>query len=671
MDHVTASARTPTRRQFQTTECGVAILGIMLSHFGRHVPLEELRAATGVSRECVSAADMARAARAYGLECKPLRREPEQLAALGFPCVVHLRFIHFVVLEAMDDERVVFNDPSIGRLEMPRAQFHEDFTGIVLRFSPGPDFRPTSPRRGPTGICWTPPVSRAFAWAALLGLAEALMPVAAALLLARGLLEWAAGAALVHLAAGALGGSAWIDMRRGLAAAGTDSLRRRLRALPFGFFLYRLPDPLTHTMYSAESVARLLCLDILPAAVRTVALPAALAAAWSISPRGALVLAVLTVLHLGAMAALARWRTATGRELRAAEHSDQAELASTLDDLEIAKVADLHREFLAEGLGKHAARNRLAQEWGVAVAALRTLAAHFQLVAGAAILLAGALEGGPGPGSTAALIVLALALGRVLDGLSGMAGKWDDLDSARSPVADVLDVPPEPPRVVAEAPPDGGVLRAAGVTFGYAPLKPPLLKNLDLVVSPGEVVGITGPSGGGKSTLAGILAGMVRPWSGQVRLDGAPLADLAPARRARMVAWVDKNVFVHEGGIRDNVVLWDIATDERALEAAIRDACLDEVLADRPGGVGAMVEPLGRNFSGGQLQRIEIARALVRRPSLVILDEATDALDAGLEERLLANLRRRGCTVVVISHRVSTLAACDRVVRVVGGVIAT
>lgn len=133
--------RTPTRLQFQTTECGIGVLRMMLAYFGRDVEAEEVRRVTGVSRDCMNAGDIARGARHYGLTCRALRKEPEQLPKLGYPIVVHLRFIHFAVLEGMDGRYVHLNDPSAGRIDIPFEKFCEDFTGVALKFAPGPAFR--------------------------------------------------------------------------------------------------------------------------------------------------------------------------------------------------------------------------------------------------------------------------------------------------------------------------------------------------------------------------------------------------------------------------------------------------------------------------------------------------------------------------------------------------
>jgi ABC-type bacteriocin/lantibiotic exporter with double-glycine peptidase domain len=200
------------------------------------------------------------------------------------------------------------------------------------------------------------------------------------------------------------------------------------------------------------------------------------------------------------------------------------------------------------------------------------------------------------------------------------------------------------------------------ITFGYSPLDKPLLTGFSLSVGPGQQVALVGGSGSGKSTVSRLISGLYTPWEGTIRIDGQRLEDIPRGALAASVSFVDQDVFLFEGTVRDNVALWDPSIPDDAVIAALQDAALYDVVMRRPGGIHSQVEQDGRNFSGGQRQRLEIARALVRKPSILVLDEVTSALDAETEQVIIDNLRRRGCACVVIAHRLSTVRDSDEIV---------
>jgi ABC-type bacteriocin/lantibiotic exporter with double-glycine peptidase domain len=212
-----------------------------------------------------------------------------------------------------------------------------------------------------------------------------------------------------------------------------------------------------------------------------------------------------------------------------------------------------------------------------------------------------------------------------------------------------------------------GHVELRNVTFGYSRLEPPLLNDVSLIIEPGQRLGIVGGSGSGKSTLALLIAGLYRPWSGEVLLDGVKLEDIPRAALRRDIAVVDQQGYLFDGNVRDNIAMWDATlADEKLVEAAQLAVIHDEILARR-GGYGGAVTEEGRNWSGGQRGRMELARALVADPALLVLDEATAALDNRAEATLMRNLRRRGCTMLIIAHRLGLVRDCDEVLVMAQG----
>ena len=208
------------------------------------------------------------------------------------------------------------------------------------------------------------------------------------------------------------------------------------------------------------------------------------------------------------------------------------------------------------------------------------------------------------------------------------------------------------------------------VTFGYNPHEPPLIDSLSFSIGSGQRVALVGGSGSGKSTVARLLAGLIRPWSGSITIDGRPLADVPPSHFAATLAHVDQTVVLFQGTVRENVTLWNPTIEERQITRALRDAAVYDEVMRRPGKYDAPVDENGRNFSGGQRQRLALARALAPDPAVLVLDEATAALDTVTEASIDDQLRRRGATCLIVAHRLSTIRDADEIIVLDSGRVA-
>jgi ABC-type bacteriocin/lantibiotic exporter with double-glycine peptidase domain len=341
---------------------------------------------------------------------------------------------------------------------------------------------------------------------------------------------------------------------------------------------------------------------------------------------------------------------------------------NTLSCIETVKATGAEQDAFARWAGFLAKVISARQRLGMPTAILTVVPPLLATANTGLILLVGGLKvvaGGISIGILVAFQGLLSSLSRPVTQLTNLGETLQDITADITRLHDVerypLDRAFTHPGAVAQRRLDG-YLEFDGVTFGYNPLASPVLKNVSFSVVPGRRLAIVGGSGSGKSTIGRLVTGMYEPWSGQVLMDGRPRTEIAREVLASSVAFVDQDISLFEGTVRDNLTLWDDEPSDEAVSAALRDAAIFDMVAARAGGIHSHIAEGGRNFSGGQRQRLELARALVTRPTLLVLDEATSALDPDTEQVIADNLRRRGCACVIIAHRLSTVRDADEII---------
>ncbi|WP_240965704.1 NHLP family bacteriocin export ABC transporter peptidase/permease/ATPase subunit [Streptomyces zingiberis] len=674
----------------EAVECGAASLAMVLGHYGRHVPLEELRIACGVSRDGSRAANILKAARSYGLTAKGMQMEPEALAEVNAPAILFWEFNHYVVYEGtvrrLGRRMVRINDPARGRRHITPEDFDTSFTGVVLVFEPGEGFRRGGRRPGVAGAM--PARLRGTSGTMLAALVASFLLVltgAAVPALSRtyidmflfgdqtsvlGVLFAAMGTTVALIAV-----LTWLqqaNLLRGRIIASTlGSARffRHLLRLPVTFYSQRNPADLVQRLQSNDTVAETLARDLAAAGVDVVVVVLYAVLLWSYDPQLTGVGIGIALANVIALRVVMRLRAVGTQKLRA----DSARLTNTsysgLQLIETMKATGGEDGWFRRWAGQHATTLDTQQRLGVPSAALAVVAPTLATLNSALILLIGgqrAVEGAVSIGLLVAFQALVTNFTAPITRLNGVAGRLQDFAADLARLKDVENFPADPLYTRREPPEDTRRLRGhvtlENVTFGYSPLDKPLLSGFSLDVGPGRQVALVGGSGSGKSTVSRLISGLYRPWEGVIRIDGVRLDEIPRSALSASVSFVDQDVFLFEGTVRDNVALWDPSVPEEAVTAALRDAAVYDVVARRPGGIHSRVEQDGRNFSGGQRQRLEIARALARRPSVLVLDEVTSALDAETEQVIIDNLRRRGCACVVIAHRLSTVRDSDEIV---------
>jgi NHLM bacteriocin system ABC transporter peptidase/ATP-binding protein len=677
--------RTPTILQMELTECGPAALAIILAYFGRRVSLEELRVACGVSRDGSKASSIVRAARRYGLDAKGQRLELDEVLAGPFPVIVHWRFNHFLVLEGVSDTGVFLNDPATGPRRVSREEFDRSFTGVGLRFAPGPDFRPGGASAGLLAqlghrlagchvgigiIAWLslmlvipglvlPGATKAFVDDILVKRFEGWLSP---------LLVGLAVMFVLQIALSAVQQMALVRLELKLALEESARFTWHVLRLPVEFFNQRFAGDLANRIDSNDRVARLLARDCGQAAATCCTAAFLGIVMLFYDPTLAAIAIGGAALNVGLLTLMQRVLQDIVLRLQTEMGKLYAVSVVGLQSIETLKATGTERDFFAKWTGHHARAMNSEQKLAIYQQASNLVPPLVSSLTSAAVLGVGAVQVVGGTLSVGELVAfqsLVLSFSAPIALMVGTAAKVQQASADITRLDDVLQYrrdwrfSEEPAPVETFA---AGQLSLKGVTFGYNPLEPPLLDDVSIEVSPGQWVALVGDSGSGKSTLGKLITGLYTPRSGEIRIDGHTLAEWGRDRLAHIVSSVDQDICLFHGTLRDNITLWDETVTHRTLLAAVHDAGLGDVVKHLTGDIDGVIEEGGRNLNGGQRQRVEIARALVQEPAVLVLDEATSGLDAESEDRILSAVRRRGMTCVLIAHRLSTIRDCDEII---------
>ncbi len=661
---------------------------MILGYHGRYVPLEALRVACGVSRDGSKASNVVKAARRYGLEAKGYRKDPAGLAEFKPPYIVFWNFNHFLVVEGFGKGKVFLNDPAQGSRTVTTEEFDQGFTGVVLVFTPGPEFTPGG--RKPRALSDVmlrvseslPTMSYGLLAGLLMILPGLALPVFTQVfvdaVLVRGHQDWLRplliGMAIALVLTGALKALELRFAKRlitKLSVTLTSRFMWHVLRLPIGFYAQRFAGEISNRVALNDKVAGVLAGPLLRAMLDAVMVFVYGAVMLAYDPLLAGIAVALALLNVGALRAVIRLNSDDTMRL-GLEYGKAAGVSiSGIQSIETLKASGLEGDFFARWAGAYTKAVNTQQQIGRRQAMMGALPPLLNALSVMAILVLGGFRIMDGALSIGMLVAFQSLLtsfnapvGRLLD----FAQTLQSLGADLSRLDDIIANPVDPQTDAPALPRDDASVRLEGrvelrgVTFGYSPLEEPLISGFDLVLEPGQRVAFVGASGSGKSTVAKLVAGLYEPWQGEIRFDGTPRAEIPRQVLAHSVAMVDQDLFFFSGTVRENLTLWDATVPDRDLVQAAKDAAIHDVIAGLEGGYDATLLEAGANLSGGQRQRLEIARALLRNPSILILDEATSALDTASERRVEENLRRRGCTCIIVAHRLSAVKACDEII---------
>jgi NHLM bacteriocin system ABC transporter peptidase/ATP-binding protein len=686
--------KTPTLLQMEAVECGAAALGILLRYYGKYIPLEELRLACDVSRDGSTARKIVQAAQGYGLEASGLQRSSIRgLMKLQLPIIAFWKFNHFLVIEGYSKNKVYLNDPATGPRTVSWEEFNRSYTGIVLQGHPTEDFqkggekfsliKSLRPRLQGShdGLLY---VLLASFFLLIPGLVIPIFlqvfidkiliggkPWLEELLLAMGLTT------LLILVLTFLQQTFLLRLETKLSLRSSSQFLWHVFHLPIEFFTQRYGGEIASRVQINNRVAALLSGQLATTIINM--LLAVFYAVLMLRYDVPLTIIGISValLNLALLRYISRQRVDASMGLLQEQGKLTGTVINGLETIETLKSSGGEADFFGRWAGFQAKALNTSHRLQRLTLVLNSIPLVLLSLNSTAILIVGSLriiEGHLTVGMLMAFQSLMAGFTAPIAQFMSLGGQLQEAEGSLSRLDDVLHYPQDRASISPKTVPQNagrleGYLELREVCFGYSRTEAPLIEDFNLQLKPGQRVALVGGSGSGKSTIARLVAGLYEPWSGEVLFDGQSRYDLPRSQVTASVAMVDQNVVLFAGTIRDNLTLWNATIPIEQVIQAAKDAVIHETIAARSGSYEFLVEESGRNFSGGERQRLEIARALTINPRILILDEATSALDPLTEQQIVENLQRRGYTCLIVAHRLSTIRDCDEIIVLQAGKI--
>lgn len=689
------AARVPVIIQREALECGATSLGMVLAYFGKWVTPEQLRLDCGVGRDGSSAKNIIKAARNYGLEARAFRTEPEELKKRGvFPCILHWNFVHFVVLCGFRGGKAVINDPDRGRIAVDWEEFDRSFTGVCLTFRPGENFVPDGKRRSVVKFAKQRlhRMGGAFAFIALTSLIASVVGIltpAFTSMFADYLLTGEYGDLLLPfiIALSAVFAVQFITaliqkwrltaLESKLSSVANASFMWHVLRLPVEFFSQRMAGDISARQSKNESIAYSLIQQLAPLLFNLILLVVYLAIMINYSLILTLIGVASIVLNMFVSLLVSRKRVNITKVQVRGEGNLSGQTISGIEMIETIKSSGAENGFFEKWAGYQATVNTSSVKFSKLNSYLGSLPSIISTLADVAILITGIwliIDGQFTSGALLAFQGFMTSFSTPVNDLIGVGQSVQEMRTDMDDIEDIMSYPTDVPDRIENEIVDGesynklsGNIVMKDVTFGYSRLDPPLIEHFDLTLEPGKSVAFVGPSGCGKSTLSKLITGLYKPWSGEILYDGRRREDINRAVFTGSIAVVDQDIILFNDTIANNIKMWDTSIEDFEMIMAARDAQLHESIMLRDGGYNHVILDGGKDFSGGERQRMEIARVLAQDPTVIVMDEATSALDAKTEFDVTNAIKQRGVTTVVVAHRISAIRDCDEIVVLDGG----
>ena len=680
--------KVPVVIQLEALECGAACLTMVLAYYGRWVPLEQVRVDCGVSRDGSKAGKILKAARNYGLEAKGYRYTVEDLRNdAAYPCIIFWNNNHFVVLDGFKGKYAVINDPSRGKTQYPMEAFEKNYSGICLCFKPTENFEPGGkPKsilefakkrlKGTKSI-----VVFILITTLITSLLQIIQPgfsrVFVDRLLTHQNLDWfipfilgICALTLVQLVIQIVNQAYTLKLNGKLAVVGSTTYMWKVLRLPMDFFSQRMAGDILSRQAQNASVANVFIRTFTPLVLKIGMAVFYLVVMF----RYNVLLSLIGISSLFIDVIVARIVTKKRVDLSRVGTRDSAMLESTtasgIQMIETIKASGAENGFFGKWAGYQANVNNneiqllnTSALWGIIPSAINMIVNVIITSIGIWLCIKGEFTVGMIMAFQGYLTAFMGPVGEVIAASNSIL----EMRTQMERIEDVMEYPEddivkESDAAAVEYKKLSGAVELKNVSFGYSKLEPPLIENFNLSLQPGSRVALVGASGCGKSTVSKLVSGLYRQWSGEILFDGKPIGEIDKNIFRGSLAVVDQDITLFEDTIANNIKMWDNSIQNFEVIMAAHDAGMHEEINAREGGYNYKLIENGKDFSGGQRQRLEIARVLAQDPTIVILDEATSALDAKTEYEVTNAIKNRGVTCIIVAHRLSTIRDCDEII---------
>ena len=683
-------AKVPVIMQMEALECGAASLTMILAYYGKWIPLEQVRADCGVSRDGSNAKNVLKAARSYGLIAKAYRYEPEDLKKNGkFPCIIHWNFNHFVVLNGFKGNKAVLNDPAAGTYSVSMETFDSAFTGICLMFAPSEAFRPDGKQKSMITFAAEKlhGAGTAVAFTVITTIISSLIgiinPAFARIFIDRLLTgqnpEWflpfiwaLSGLSVIQIIISFIEAVYEARISAKIDAVGSTTFMWKLLRMPMEFFSQRMAGDIQQRIRANAKVAESLVDTLAPLVIEAGMMVFYLV----VMVRYSLTLTLIGVASILINMLMSRIISQKRVNITRVAMRDAGKLLSAtvagIEMIETIKASGAENGFFEKWAGYQASVNAQNVKYTKLNQYLGMIPTLVSALSGTAVLIIGVYLTMEGSFTVGMVMAFQGFLTSFMAPASRLISAGQTLQEMRTEMERIEDVMKYPDDVTfrkervldenGEYDKLSGSVELRNVTFGYSRLEEPLIRDFCLTLRPGSRIALVGTSGCGKSTISKLISGLYQPWSGQILFDGKPMVEIDRSVFTGSLAVVDQDIILFEDTIANNIKMWDPSIEDFEMIMAARDAQLHEDIMLRDGGYNYRITEGGRDFSGGQRQRMEIARVLAQDPTIIILDEATSALDAKTEFDVVKSIKDRGVTCIVVAHRLSTIRDCDEII---------
>lgn len=687
--------KTPTVLQMESVECGAAALSIILGFFGKFVPLEKLRIACGVSRDGLKATNILKAARELGLEAKGYSKSTEKLMQIKTPAMLFWNFNHFLVLEGFKKNKVYLSDPAQGRYQVTYKEFDDSYTGVVLTFEPTEKFERGNEKKGFLSSLATY-ISHSKTAIVFIILASLFLVIPGLIIpsflqifidkylvnnfsgFVMPLLLVMGGVLLINSALIFLQQHYLLKLDKKLALASSSKFLWHVFHLPIAFFTQRFSGEIGNRVSLNNKVSKLLSGDLANAALNVVVVVFYVLLMFSYDVLLTLIGIFMALINVVVLTYSSRAIKDGNRRLTNELGKLLGSTTSGISMIETLKSSGRENDFFTRWAGYLAKVTNSQQQLGWLATRLSTIPGLLTSLTASIILGMGAIRIMNGEMTLGALVAFTFLMNNFLNPVNqlvSVGNKLHETESDMERIQDVMNYETDKHLVVNKDDSDNqtdhqpkadkklvGYFEMKNVTFGYNPTIPALIENFNLNLEPGRRVALVGGSGSGKSTIAKLASGLYEPWEGEILFDGKNRNEIPRKIMTSSLAVIDQEVLVFNGTVGENISFWDSTVPEKNIIQSAKDADIHDVIAGRTNTYDSLVSEGGSNFSGGQRQRLEIARSLASNPSILIMDEATSALDPKTEKTVMDNIKKRGCTCLIVAHRLSTIKDCDEII---------